>query len=182
MRNMAIVDGSYAEARARLARDPIVRAMAVGLGREHRDTLVHPGGGPRHEFMMAANDEYRRRNGGRPAETAGLGDVAHALLAVLDSVPNPHETGWTPAEAQAYVRFLPAGVRLSEAPAGLIAQAVHAGRLADEAEDGRVQRAEADAEALDRIAGLLEGDFSPGMRDEIAEIVRRSGRKIEATP
>lgn len=48
-------------------------------------------------------------------------------------------------------------------------------RVSPYTEDGRRL---AEPAALDRIAGLLEGDYSPGHRDEIAEIVRRTGRKI----
>jgi hypothetical protein len=41
-----------------------------------------------------------------------------------------------------------------------------------------LEGAGADEAALDQIAGLLEQDWSPGMRDKIAGVVRGTGRDI----
>lgn len=82
----------YDETEARLANDPIVLAMAVGLRETPRTELAHDGenGGPRFEFMGAANDEYRTRlaaAGRTDDQPRHLGAVAHALLLVLDEEP-----------------------------------------------------------------------------------------------
>jgi hypothetical protein len=72
----------YREARAALAADPIVRAMAAGLAGVARDEIAYEDGAPRGDFYMAALREYQKR-GGKVA-TYGMGDVGHALLMILD--------------------------------------------------------------------------------------------------
>jgi hypothetical protein len=74
----------YDETEDRLAKDPIVIAMAKGLAGVPRDQMVHEGDDatPRFEFMMAANREYRERGG---TDGGHIGAVAHALLKVLDA-------------------------------------------------------------------------------------------------
>ena len=72
----------YGETEARLANDPIVIAMAAGLSGVSRDQMCHDDGTPRHEFMGAANREYRSRGG---KDGGHIGAVAHALLKVLDN-------------------------------------------------------------------------------------------------
>ncbi|WP_433444632.1 hypothetical protein [Nonomuraea sp. CA-141351] len=75
-----ILDPSHAEIEKKLAADPIVQAMAEGLRGVPIENLAHDGGTPRHEFMGAANDEYRKRGG----QIGGhLGAVARALLQLL---------------------------------------------------------------------------------------------------
>jgi hypothetical protein len=71
----------YGEARARLAKDEIVIAMAAGLAGVDRAELCHDDGGVRFEFMGVANAEYEKRGG---KDHAHLGAVAEALIMVLD--------------------------------------------------------------------------------------------------
>jgi hypothetical protein len=83
---VVIAAPSYAETEARLRDDPIVRAMAEGVRSMDRDELAHPdGGGPRQEFMTAANDEYRKRGG---KDGGHMGAIANAILSLLDD-PHP---------------------------------------------------------------------------------------------
>jgi hypothetical protein len=80
----------YSETEARLVEDPIVHAMAGGLLKTPREELAHdngPDATPRHEFMGAANAEYRERGG---KDGGHIGAVAHALLALLDEEPQQH--------------------------------------------------------------------------------------------
>jgi hypothetical protein len=93
---MTIEHPDYEATRLRLMRDPHVQAMALGMAPRDRDdptvNLCHEGGGPRHDFMLAANREYHARVG-RVAETtrvegyarnAGhIGAVAEAILRLL---------------------------------------------------------------------------------------------------
>lgn len=73
----------YEQTRQRLMRDPIVIDMAKGLLRESRNDLVHEGSDtPRHEFMLAANAEYRRRGG---TDGGHLGAVPEALIRLYDA-------------------------------------------------------------------------------------------------
>lgn len=56
----------YEETRKALAADPIIQAMAEELRQappEVRATFAHDDGTPRHDFMLAANREYRSRGG-----------------------------------------------------------------------------------------------------------------------
>lgn len=77
-----IVSERYEQEYTRLAADPIVKAMAVGLAGVPRSELVHDDGEtPRHEFMLAAMREYHARGG---TQSESIGGVAHALLRVLD--------------------------------------------------------------------------------------------------
>ncbi|MCX2931392.1 hypothetical protein ORI20_13995 [Mycobacterium sp. CVI_P3] len=74
----------YAQTRQRLAADPIVQNMAIGLQGVPRDQLTHDDGGPRFEFMQAANHEYENRGGTDGARH--IGAVAEALLQLLDFI------------------------------------------------------------------------------------------------
>jgi hypothetical protein len=58
---VVIQAANYAETEARLMRDPILIDMAEGVRRMDRGDLAWESGTPRHEFMLAANDEYRKR-------------------------------------------------------------------------------------------------------------------------
>ena len=80
---MAIIANEYREARAAFEADPIVKDMAGGLAGVPRDELRHEGEDtPRMAFMMAANREYRARGG--EVVGYGMGDLAHAILNILD--------------------------------------------------------------------------------------------------
>lgn len=79
----------YAEKVAELRRDPTIQGMAVGLSGIPRDSITHPDGGPRHEFMGVANDEYHNVRGGKIY--GHLGAVAQALISLLDKPPTPEE-------------------------------------------------------------------------------------------
>lgn len=97
---MSVIQAAhYGETERRLAKDPIVIAMAKGLADVPRDQLVHDGADdrtvgtgqptPRFEFMQSANAEYRERGG---KDGGHIGAVAHALLLVLDSEDGPKPT------------------------------------------------------------------------------------------
>jgi hypothetical protein len=73
----------YAETERRLMGDPIVRDMAEGVRHMDRADLAHDTGTPRHEFTMAANDEYRKRGG---TDGGHLGAIATAILNLLDDL------------------------------------------------------------------------------------------------
>jgi hypothetical protein len=79
-RPVAVTAAHYAETEARLMRDPIVIAMAEGVREMNPADLAHGDGTPRHEFMLAANDEYRKRGG---SDGGHLGAIASAILALL---------------------------------------------------------------------------------------------------
>ena len=75
----------YGEDEARLAKDPIVVAMAAELPRDgFRGRSLHDSGEPTFSFMMLANEEYRKRGG---KDGAHIGCIAHAILKIkgLDS-------------------------------------------------------------------------------------------------
>jgi hypothetical protein len=57
---MAIEARHYQEARDGLAADPLVRMMAAGVTRTPLAELADGDGGPRFEFMQAANAHYDR--------------------------------------------------------------------------------------------------------------------------
>lgn len=78
----------YAETEQALAEDPIVHGLAAGVSKTDRDEIAHPGGTPRHDFMGAANAEYRERGG--KIDARHIGAVASAILAVLDEDPQLH--------------------------------------------------------------------------------------------
>lgn len=81
MTGFVIESGDYEEARQRLMKDPIVRAMSKGLKGVKREELVHEGSDtPRFEFMMAANKEYQSRGG---KDGGHMGAVAEALLRLI---------------------------------------------------------------------------------------------------
>lgn len=75
-----IPDPSHGEVEEALAADPIIQDMAKGLYGHPYNELAHEGGAPRHEFMGAANDEYRKRGG---LIEGHMGAVGRALLLVL---------------------------------------------------------------------------------------------------
>lgn len=77
---MAIEAAHYGETRKALAADPIIKDMAEGVRHITLDELVHPGGGARHEFMMAALREYQGRGGEIGTH---IGGPAEAILAIL---------------------------------------------------------------------------------------------------
>jgi hypothetical protein len=82
-----IAAAHYGETEARLAKQPIVIAMARELAGVPREQLVHVDedgdeGGARFEFMQRANAEYRERGG---KDGGHIGAVANALLKVLDA-------------------------------------------------------------------------------------------------
>ena len=79
----------YAEKVAELRKDSIIQAMAVSLHLAPRDSITHPDGGARHEFMMTANNEYHNVRGGKIY--GHIGAVAEALLSLLDTPPTPEE-------------------------------------------------------------------------------------------
>lgn len=79
-RTVAIVSNEYREEHQRLIDDPIIAAMAVGLRDVPMDEMAHDGGTPRHEFMGAANAEYRSRGG---EASFSIGGVANALLTLV---------------------------------------------------------------------------------------------------
>jgi hypothetical protein len=70
----------YGETVAALMADPIIIDMAAGLAAVPMDKIVHPAGGARHEFMMAALDEYHTRGGKIGTH---IGGPAEALLNLL---------------------------------------------------------------------------------------------------
>jgi hypothetical protein len=61
--------------------DQVTIEMTAGLLNTPLADMVHGSGTPRHEFMMAALDEYRRRDG---KIASHIGGVAEALLKLLD--------------------------------------------------------------------------------------------------
>ena len=76
----------YGEDEARLAKDPIVIAMAAELPRDgFLGRYLHDNGEPTFSFMMLANEEYRKRGGG--GDAMHIGCIAHAILKIkgLDS-------------------------------------------------------------------------------------------------
>jgi hypothetical protein len=81
----------YDETENRLAKDPIVIAMAeeikvdIKMGRAQMVQFLHDESAqPRFEFMMACNDEYKSRGG---TDGGHIGAIATAVLKVLsDSV------------------------------------------------------------------------------------------------
>lgn len=78
----AIRASHYGETEKRLASDPIIIAMAKGLAGVPREEMFHENGTARHEFMMAANREYRSRGG---TDGGHIGAVANALKMILDN-------------------------------------------------------------------------------------------------
>jgi hypothetical protein len=72
----------YSETETRLTGDPVVIAMAQELHQAGMtfDVLTHPGGSPKFDFMMRANDEYRDRGG---QDGGHIGAVPTAVLTVL---------------------------------------------------------------------------------------------------
>ena len=83
---MIIESPDYEETRQRLMKDPIVMAMAKGLKGISITELAHkPEPGecptPRYEFMLVANDEYRKRGG--KAHRTHIGAIAEALLRLI---------------------------------------------------------------------------------------------------
>ncbi|WP_149264270.1 hypothetical protein [Actinomadura sp. K4S16] len=75
-----IRSADYDETVAKLILDQIIQDMAKGLAKEPLSELEHEGGGARHEFMMAALDEYKKRGGQIQTH---IGGPAEALLKIL---------------------------------------------------------------------------------------------------
>lgn len=63
--------------------DPIIEAMAEGLGQIAFPEIVHPGGSPRFEFMLACRDEYHARGG---TANRSMGAPAKAVFAWLQTL------------------------------------------------------------------------------------------------
>ena len=80
---MSIISDKYREARAAFQADPIVQDMAGGLRGTPMNEITHEDGTPRSALMMAANREYKSRGG--LVQSHGLGDLAHAILDILNS-------------------------------------------------------------------------------------------------
>lgn len=78
------------ETLAALRRDPIVIGMAGGLRETPITELAHENGTPRHEFMLAALDTYRKR-GGQYTGRLRIGTIASALLSLLETPNTPEE-------------------------------------------------------------------------------------------
>jgi hypothetical protein len=82
MTEFVLESPDYEETRQRMMWDPIVIAMAKGLRDVPRDQMAWDGGNtPRHEFMLAANAEYRSRGG---TDGGHLGAVPEALIRLVD--------------------------------------------------------------------------------------------------
>lgn len=82
---MAVIRAShYAETVAALRKDKIIQDMAEGLASIPTGDLAHESGAPRHEFMGAANAEYRKR-GGTYSGPKSIGAVAEALLSIRET-------------------------------------------------------------------------------------------------
>lgn len=78
---MAIISNEYREARASLADDPIVVAMAAEAAALPLAELVTSDGTPHLGFSIATLKEYRRRGGNGRAK--GMGDVGYAIVDLL---------------------------------------------------------------------------------------------------
>lgn len=83
----AILSDDYRTEQTNLLADPIIADMAAGMNPPGWSgtpwsEIMHPGGTPRHEFMLAANAEYRARGG---TQSFSIGGVAHALITILTS-------------------------------------------------------------------------------------------------
>jgi hypothetical protein len=77
MTGFVIESNDYENTRQRLMKDPIVIAMADDVSNYDISKLTHEGGNPNFEFMMKANEEYRRRGG---TDGGHLGAIAEAVL------------------------------------------------------------------------------------------------------
>lgn len=82
MKNTVIKAKHYDEVVKKLMKLPEIQDMALGIKDVPRSDLTHDDGGPRFEFMMASNQEFRNR---KPDCKLSLhiGAVAEALLKVL---------------------------------------------------------------------------------------------------
>jgi len=78
---MAVLEAKhYQETRDRLAKDPIVIAMAASLTPEVIDAETHDSGSVKFGFMLAANEEYAKRGGSGQGH---IGAVAEALAMIV---------------------------------------------------------------------------------------------------
>ena len=77
----AIVSNEYRESVDKLIASPVIMQMVLGLEGVPDEKLAHDDGGPRFEFMQAANRQYAKM-GGDPALPLAIGSVAQALLKV----------------------------------------------------------------------------------------------------
>lgn len=83
---MAVIKAAhYGEVVAALMEHPVVIDMAAELEGIPVDKLAHvdQGGGPRFEFMLAANRVFDERGGRSVKLNLHIGAVAEALLALL---------------------------------------------------------------------------------------------------
>jgi len=72
----------YREVVIELFNNEIIQDMARGIKNVPIEKIVHDDGGPRFEFMMASNEEFRNR-GGSTKGSQHIGAVAEALVALL---------------------------------------------------------------------------------------------------
>jgi len=83
---MTVIESAdYENTRQRLMKDPIVITMAeeiATLASGVRTEMVHEGGNPKSDFMMAANKEYRKRGG---TDGGHIGAIAEAIFRLVDS-------------------------------------------------------------------------------------------------
>lgn len=81
---MSVIESDeYRKARKALSEDPILIAMAEEIRSVDRNEIMWEDGTPRNHFMMGALREYESRGGKLP--TYGMGDVARAVVMVLDA-------------------------------------------------------------------------------------------------
>jgi len=76
----ALEAAHYQETRDRLINDPIVQDMAVTITADMLPDITHDSGSPRFEFMLPANDEYRKRGG---TDGGHIGAIAEAILMIV---------------------------------------------------------------------------------------------------
>jgi hypothetical protein len=77
---VALVSDDYRQELRDLLDDPITHDMAEGLGNVAFPQIMHPGGSPTFDFMVASNAEYRSRGG---THGRSMGGVGRALIGLL---------------------------------------------------------------------------------------------------
>ncbi|MFI6496000.1 hypothetical protein [Nonomuraea typhae] len=100
-----IESDEYRAAADELVADPILQDMLVGLRDVPDEEVMHTDGTPRHEFMGAANEQYRQR-GGQHGQF--LGSVAQAIIKIRRERGRCH----LPAYLEPYLTFIDQGDRL----------------------------------------------------------------------
>lgn len=80
---VAILAPHYREVVIELFNNEIIQDMARGIKNVPIEKITHDDGGPRFEFMMASNEEFRNR-GGSTKGSQHIGAVAEALLKLLN--------------------------------------------------------------------------------------------------